>query len=439
LKTSDGEIILDSGELRFIEGHGRLLVKVSGKKIVAEFQNLEGPRFLTKYLAGKPAEMAPMVASRICGLCYTAHSINSAEAVEKALGINVSKEVTDLRNVLYLANNLRSHMMHLLYLSIPPIEGLISVLRLRNKDVYRSAAKVLAKSTDLIEIWGGRSVHVPNVVVGGFGAPMKGKELLNGVRELEALKKDAMDFVRYALDLELPEIERYRLLAGLKKPQAYPVHSEGARMALTDGSSLSNQEYFEGLREVQKEYSTSKHVYFKESEISVGALSRIILNKSFLSPAARELAEEVEWSMNPFLMIKAQAIEIVHYIEELVRLGQELSDVMMDAHNPGVCSVMDPHGEVACAYSGTHGKGAFIAEAPRGTLCHYCEVEDGLIKDYRVYTPTAVNSRSIEGDAADLVKRFRPLGMEKLKFVLEDLVRSYDPCLSCAVSLDAFD
>jgi sulfhydrogenase subunit alpha len=66
-------------------------------------------------------------------------------------------------------------------------------------------------------------------------------------------------------------------------------------------------------------------------------------------------------------------------------------------------------------------------------------VEDGLIKDYRVYTPTAVNSRSIEEDAADLMKRFRPLGMEKLKFVLEDLVRSYDPCLSCAVSLDAFD
>lgn len=439
MKAAEGEIILDSGDLRFIEGHGRLLVKVSGKNIVAEFQNLEGPRFLTKYLAGKPAEMAPMVASRICGLCYTAHSINSAEAVEKALGIDVSKEVTDLRNVLYLANNLRSHMMHLLYLSIPPLEGLISVLRLRNQDVYRAAAKVLAKSTDLIEIWGGRSVHVPNVVVGGFGAPLKGKELLKGVMELESLKKDAMSFVRYALDLELPEIERYRLLAALKKQGVYPVHSEGAKMALTDGSILTNQEYFDGLKEVTKEYSTSKHVYFQDSEITVGALSRIMLNRNFLSPSAKMLAEEIEWSMNPFLTVKAQAVEVVHYIEELVRLGEELSDVMMDAHNPGVCNTMETPKEAACAYRGTHGKGAFIAEAPRGTLCHYCEVEDGLIKDYRVYTPTAVNSRSIEGDAADLVKRFRSLGMEKLRFVLEDMVRSYDPCLSCAVSLDAFD
>lgn len=439
MRATDGEIILDSGELRFIEGHGRLLVKVSGKSIVAEFQNLEGPRFLTNYLKGKPAEMAPLVASRICGLCYTAHSINAAEAVEKALGIKVQREVTALRNVLYLANNLRSHMMHLLYLSIPPVEGLISVLRLRDKEVYRSAAKVLSTATGLIEIWGGRSVHVPNVVVGGFGAPMKGRELLKGVSELELLKKDAMAFVKYALDLELPEIERYRLLAALKKPGVYPVHSEGARMALTDGSYLSSKEYFRGLREVSKDYSTSKHVYFKDSEISVGALSRIMINKNFLSPTARQLAEGVEWSMNPFLMLKAQAVEVIHYIEELVRLGQELSDVMMDPHNPGVCSIMDPHAEVSCAYSGTQGSGAFIAEAPRGTLCHYCEVEGGLIKDYRVYTPTAVNSKSIEGDAADLVKRFRPLGMEKLRFVLEDLVRSYDPCLSCAVSLDAFD
>jgi len=38
----------------------------------------------------------------------------------------------------------------------------------------------------------------------------------------------------------------------------------------------------------------------------------------------------------------------------------------------------------------------------------------------------------------ELVKRFRPIGMEKLRFILEDLVRSYDPCLSCAVSLDVY-
>ncbi|MEM4214516.1 MAG: nickel-dependent hydrogenase large subunit, partial [Candidatus Methanomethylicaceae archaeon] len=80
-------IIIDTGDLRFIEGHGQLVVKSYGGKIGAEFHNLEGPRFLTKYLRGKPVELAPRVASRICGLCYTVHSISSAEAVERALGM----------------------------------------------------------------------------------------------------------------------------------------------------------------------------------------------------------------------------------------------------------------------------------------------------------------------------------------------------------------
>jgi coenzyme F420-reducing hydrogenase alpha subunit len=435
--VSSKEIIIDTSELRFIEGHGRLTVKVSGKDVVAEFHNLEGPRFLTKYLRGKPAEMAPRVASRICGLCYTVHSISAAETVERALGIKVSKEVRELRNVLYLANNLRSHMMHLLYLSIPPIEGLISVLRMRDKDVFRVGSRILAKATELIEIWGGRSVHVPNVVVGGFGAPIRRRELLKSVKDLAGLLEDAQGFVRYAMDLELPDLERYRVLAASKKPGTYPIYSEDATIALSDGSIMNGQEYYEELEEVTKEYSTSKHVYFKDMEITAGALSRMMLNRRYLSFGARDLAEEVEWRINPFLVVKAQAVEVIHYMEELIRLGGELADFVMEAENPAVCSGVDLE-TAEGAYSGSKGKGVFIAEAPRGMLCHSCEVEDGLIKEYRVYTPTAVNSMSIERDAVELVKRFRPIGMEKLRFILEDLVRSYDPCLSCAVSLDVY-
>jgi len=434
--NSKTEIIIDTSELRFIEGHGRLVVRVSGKDVEAEFHNLEGPRFLTRYLVGKPVEMAPRVASRICGLCYTAHSISAAEAVERALGIEVSKEVRDLRSVLYLANNLRSHMMHLLYLSIPAIEGLISVLRMRDKEVFRVGSRILAKATELIEIWGGRSVHVPNVVVGGFGAPIRERELVNSVKDLVGLLEDAQSFVRYALNLELPDLERYRVLAALKKPGSYPIYSEGATVAFSDGSILNDKEYYDGLEEVTKDYSTSKHVYFKASEITVGALSRMMLNRKYLSSGARALAEEVDWSINPFLIVKAQAIEVIHYIEELIRLGGELAGIMMEHKKQAVGGMVPDVGELD--YSGRSGKGVFVAEAPRGTLCHSCVVENGVIKDYRVYTPTAVNSKSIERDAVELVKRFRPIGMEKLRFILEDLVRSYDPCLSCAVSLDVY-
>jgi len=424
------EIVIDTSDLRFIEGHGRLTVSIRGDEARAEFHNLEGPRFLTAYLRGKPVRMAPIIASRICGLCYTAHSINAAETVERALGIKVAQEVHDLRKVLYLANNLRSHMMHLLYLSIPPLEGLSSILRIRDKEIYNAGASLLSKATGIIELWGGRSVHVPNVIVGGFGSELRGEELFTSLTDLQRLKRDAAHFMRYVMDLDLPDLERERTLAALRGDGSYPIYMRGPSIALGDGTALSTEAYYRGMREVTKDYSTSKHVYFDDREITVGALSRVMLNKGRLSEDARFMAEEVEWKQNPFLIIKAQAVEVIDYINELIELGERLRGVVLD------------QGKLAPALNEARrssGKGIFVAEAPRGTLCHFCEVEEGTIKDFRVYTPTAVNSKSIEMDAVELIRRYRPIGMEKIKFILEDLVRSYDPCLSCAVSLDVFD
>ncbi len=427
------EVILDTSELRLIEGHGRLRVMLSGSGIEAEFHNLEGPRFLTSYLKGKAAEMAPLVASRICGLCYTAHSINAAEAVEEALGITPDEEVVELRRLLYLANNLRSHMMHLLFLSVPPIKGLISVFRMREKELIAAGTRLLSTSTQLIEYLGGRSVHVPNVVVGGFGAFFRGRELMESIAKLETLRQDARQFVDNVLDIELPELERFRTMLSLNT-DAYPTYAK-APIAVNDGSTITDKEYVDGLVEVVREYSTSKHVYFRGAEATVGALPRMIMNRRKLNPEAREFAERVEWRINPFLMVKAQAVEVMHYLEEIIETGNRLAGSTI-APNGFPCSSNGKKGQASPCFSGRSGKGIAIAEAPRGTLCHACEIEDGLIKDYRVYTPTAVNSKSIEMDSVEMVKKFRPLGSEKLRHVLEDLVRCYDPCLSCAVSLD---
>ncbi|MEJ5292876.1 MAG: nickel-dependent hydrogenase large subunit [Candidatus Methanosuratincola sp.] len=434
MHVNENEVILDTNELRLIEGHGRLTVRLSGSRIEAEFRNLEGPRFLTSYLRGKPAEMAPLVASRICGLCYTAHSINAAEAVEEALGITPNEEVVELRRLLYLANNLRSHMMHLLFLSLPPIKGLISVLRLREKDLVAAGTRLLSTSTQLIEYWGGRSVHVPNVVVGGFGALVRGRELMESIKKLESLKGDAKLFVEHVLEMELPELERFRTMLSLKA-ETYPTYAREAPLAVNDGSTITDEEYVSELEEVVREYSTSKHAYFRGSEATVGALPRIMLNRRKLKPEAREYAERIEWRINPFLMVKAQAVELMHYLEEIIETGERLSETTIVPNgfpSPGI----GKKAQVNPCFSDRDGKGIAIAEAPRGTLCHVCEIEGGLIKDYRVYTPTAVNSKSIEVDSVEMVKKFRPLGSEKLKYVLEDLVRCYDPCLSCAVSLD---
>ena len=80
------------------------------------------------------------------------------------------------------------------------------------------------------------------------------------------------------------------------------------------------------------------------------------------------------------------------------------------------------------------GSGTASTEAPRGTLYHTLAIDDdGIVTAGNVITPTAQNLANLEAD----MRAFAPtvVGLPEDEFVLriEQLVRAYDPCLSCAV------
>ncbi|MBS4026351.1 MAG: nickel-dependent hydrogenase large subunit [Clostridia bacterium] len=85
------------------------------------------------------------------------------------------------------------------------------------------------------------------------------------------------------------------------------------------------------------------------------------------------------------------------------------------------------------------GKGQGLLDAPRGALGHWIEIQDAKIKNYQMVVPTTWNfSPRDEGG------KVGPLEAALLGVPVPDLenpinivrvVRSYDPCLSCAVHL----
>ena len=73
------------------------------------------------------------------------------------------------------------------------------------------------------------------------------------------------------------------------------------------------------------------------------------------------------------------------------------------------------------------------SEAPRGTLYHRYEIDgQGLITDAQIVPPTSQNQRSIEADLHEFVGPRTHMDDEKLKWQLEQAIRNYDPCISCA-------
>jgi len=74
-----------------------------------------------------------------------------------------------------------------------------------------------------------------------------------------------------------------------------------------------------------------------------------------------------------------------------------------------------------------------VTEAPRGLLYHrYRLDEHGIIQDAKIVPPTSQNQKMIERDLYQYVAPRLDLPQDQLTWQCEQLVRNYDPCISCA-------
>ena len=93
-----------------IEGHGALDIDWANKK--AQLNVLEGERLFEGILVNRPAEEAPWLTSRICGVCPIAHNVASLKAVEAARGIVPNQTTILLRKLMMASQVIQSHVLH---------------------------------------------------------------------------------------------------------------------------------------------------------------------------------------------------------------------------------------------------------------------------------------------------------------------------------------
>jgi len=149
-------------------------------------------------------------------------------------------------------------------------------------------------------------------------------------------------------------------------------------------------------------------------------LARVNQNLEKLFPQAREAARTcgVSWPCsNPFKGIVARAIELVHAFEEAI-------------------SILDSYQEPAASrveISVRAGEGCAATEAPRGLLYHRYRIDDqGLVEFAKIVPPTAQNYRRMEDDLRLLLPGVLDRSEAEIAQACENLVRTYDPCISCS-------
>ena len=131
-----------------------------------------------------------MTVSRICGTCSSAHVMCSVEAIEKAFGVRVTGQTRRLRNLLINGAHLRDHAMHLYFFVLPDVFGIDSVLDFKEDthEWIHFGLDVKAAGNYLSTIVGGRAVHPPFGVAGGFTNFPKPEEIVECVKKLEGVR-----------------------------------------------------------------------------------------------------------------------------------------------------------------------------------------------------------------------------------------------------------
>ncbi len=407
-----------------VEGEGALYVKLDGDQVEhVELNIFEPPRFFEAFLKGREIREVPDITARICGICPVAYQMSSCHALEKALGMAIPLEIRKLRRLLYCAEWIESHALHIYLLHAPDFLGYESGISLAadHRDVVEKGLRIKKIGNELLEVLGGRAIHPINVAVGGFHRSPRKDALQKLLPDLEWGLQAAIDTLRLVSGFDFPDLEIDYDFVCIKHPYEFPMN-EG-RVVSSGGLDIPMEDYEKYFEERHVKQSTALHSVILPGKKSylVGPLARVNLCFDQLLPTAKREAEacKVEWPCrNNFKSIVARAIELIHAFEEAIAIVKDYQREPTHSRVP---------------YKPAPGTGCHATEAPRGLLYHRYRIgDDGLIAEAKIVPPTSQNQGRIEEDLRAYIPRVVGYDDAEATRRCEHMIRNYDPCISCS-------
>jgi coenzyme F420-reducing hydrogenase alpha subunit len=347
--------------------------------------------------------------------------MSSVQALEAALGVTITPEVRQLRQLLYCAEYIESHALHIYLLQAPDLVGYESAISLAADapDLVKQALRLKKIGNELLKTIGGRSVHPVNTCVGGFYRWPSVDAILSLVADLEWARQASIDTLNWAATLNYPDFEQDYEFVALSRLDEYAIYD--GYVVSSNGKRTPPEEFEKHYLETHVERSNALHSHTVDNgTYLVGPLARLNLNFKLLRPIARKAAKDIGLKLplrNPYKGLIARAIELVHTCDLAIELA----------------NTYQPKGPSYKEIKVHPGEGFGVSEAPRGLLYHrYVVDEQGLIRFARITPPTAQNFSQMEADLWALAPSVVKQPQEEASLSFEHLLRSYDPCISCA-------
>jgi coenzyme F420-reducing hydrogenase alpha subunit len=410
-------------QLTRVEGEGRLdLVVRDGQVANARLEIFEAPRYFERLVVGRGADEVLDIVARICGICPVAYQMSAVHAFEQLFGVEIDPAVRALRRLFYCGEWIESHALHIYLLHAPDFLGVPSAIELaaEHREIVERGLRLKKLGNRIVAILGGRPIHPISVRVGGFSRGPRPEELAPLGADLVAAIDDARQTVEWTASLEPPPFDREPRLVALRHPVEYPMN-EG-RIVSSDGIDVAPGDWPDAFEEYQVPWSNALQARARNgTPYLLGPTARVALAGDRLHPVARRALEATglgaELRTNVFRSIVSRSVELLHAVAEAADI---------------VAGYVPPHATRA-SWTPRAGVAAWATEAPRGLLFHRYELDAaGLVRRAQIVPPTSQNQAAIEHDLARFAPSVLALPHADATHRLEQLIRSYDPCISCA-------
>jgi len=494
-----------------IEGHLKIEVEIKNGEVKDAWSSGTMARGFEAMLIGKDPRDAPFVTSRFCGVCYSVHQLASARALDMAFGAKVPWGGDLIRNLVMGAQYIYDHPLHFYQLSALDYIDIMAVADYKGKDKdliavrdkivglvkakdtypltpryepdefcvkdpdivisavkhYLDALKMHAEARNMGAIWGGRTPHYQNIVVGGVTSYPD----LNQVARFRTMLDKQKKFIE---EVYIPDVVAFGTgplwkLATLGVGGGhynylsygdFQLDPDGKKLVFPAGviiglnpadikvSPVDTKKITESVKygwykdkkpvhpydgeqvfdlEKKGAYTFVKAPRYEDNPIEVGPLARMLVAKN------PDVLDLVKKGAKPGAVARhaARAIETKLIVDAcytwLDQLTAEMTKPGFNIHDTARWNPPDK------------GEGAGFHEPPRGGLGHWVKIKDKKIANYQCVVPSTWNAsprceKGIRGQYEQALIG-APLPDPKNPINVVRIIRSFDPCLACAIHI----
>ncbi len=468
-----------------IEGHLRVEAVVDNGVVVEARSAGTLYRGFEQILQGRDPLDAVQLTQRFCGVCPTAHAVASSQCLDSALGIVPPDNGRIIRNLIQGANYIQSHILHFYHLAsldfvrgpefppfVPRYEADYRLPRATSDDIvghYVQALHIRLKAHEMSAVFSGKMPHCASVVPGGVTVTPTIDKITTFLWRLRELR----DFIN---NVYLPDVmavaEVYRdyaeVGAGCRQLLSYGAFDLDAEPDVAKRSrSFAMARWREGRLEPVDPARITEHVkyswYRSPSRLAPGAgetvpdpakpgaytwlkAPRYDDGVYEVGPLARAVIARTN-GRNPkhVKAIDAALAELRLRPEHLFSvMGRHLAraietQLVADAMADWVLQIKLDQPVATPHVMPDAAQGYGLWDASRGALGHWIAIKNKRIDRYQAVVPTTWNASPHDdrGTPGPIEQALIGASVKNPgnPFSLARIVRSFDPCIACAVHL----